>query len=88
MTDSEVIIAVIAIITITITGLAAAVTIDGLHHAKNGYEFETIDGHTGTAERCWTPSRGTPRCALDDGTMVFGLKSYKEVPAKGQEGKK
>lgn len=88
MKDSEAIIAVIALTTITTIGLAAAVTIDGLHHAKNDYEFETIDGQTGTAERCWTPSRGVPRCILDDGTMVFGLKSYKEVPAKEQGGKK
>lgn len=43
------------------------------------YEYETIDGEKGKAEYCIQPYRGVPYCEKEDGTMIYGLKSWKKV---------
>ena len=45
------------------------------------YEYESVDGEKGVAINCHGATRRIPQanCLLEDGTKVYGVKSFKKI---------
>lgn len=45
------------------------------------YEYESVDGEKGVAVSCYGATKVIPQanCLLEDGTKVYGVKSFKKI---------
>lgn len=45
------------------------------------YEYESVDGEKGIAVSCYGATKVIPQanCLLEDGTKVYGVKSFKKI---------
>lgn len=72
---------IVVFIVLMLGFLGLSLLLNGLQTGFKSYhfEYETVDGEKGRANFCFQPFREVPYCDKEDGTKIYGLKSYKKV---------